>query len=210
MFLIIFFPRYNNPHSYQVEDFVCSAICTVQYNYSLHLLFLRKTKRGYAVCWLWAQRVGSPLPAGLTCRQGSHGPVSSWIRCQEQAVPGFQEIVPSMLPSAPQQRSRQPEFICGSQLLLPLHWPCWDSDSSAFIDFILYSLLPAPGAALLPVSPWTQPLGAAGCCWVLLGAAGCRWVLWDTEPGSTAPGGPGSSGHRFCGAGSLHIAGEEN
>lgn len=41
MFLIIFFffPSYNNPCSYQAEDFVCSAICTLRYNYYVHSLF---------------------------------------------------------------------------------------------------------------------------------------------------------------------------
>lgn len=43
-----FFPGYNNPYSYQVEDFVCSAICTVQYNYYLHFLFSRKINHSYS------------------------------------------------------------------------------------------------------------------------------------------------------------------
>lgn len=62
MFLIIFFPSYNNPYSYQVEGFVCSAICTLQDNYYLHFLFFRKIKHSYSTRCLSAQRGGSSLP----------------------------------------------------------------------------------------------------------------------------------------------------
>lgn len=64
MFLIIFFPGYNKPYSYQVEDFVCSAICTMQYNYYLHFLFLRKINHSYSAGRLCAEPFARPTAAG--------------------------------------------------------------------------------------------------------------------------------------------------
>lgn len=155
MFLIIFFPGYNKPYSYQVEDFVCSAICTMQYNYYLHFLFLRKINHSYSAGRLHTEPLARPTAAGRW-RAGT-GPSAPGFRSWEGAARGRGRSPPSSSPSAPQQ---QKPFTCSSRPPLPLCSPCRPSAQLQLLFLVFRCAPPTPPHPCLRGAP--RPCARAG------------------------------------------------
>lgn len=88
-----------------------------------------------------------------------------------------------------------PNSGAGSQSSSAAHscsFPCTGHAGTQIVQLLLILFYIS---CCLPQGLLCCPYAHGHGLWVPLGVAGCCWVLWDAEPGSTAPGVPGSSGH---------------